>query len=108
MMLSLPCIPVTPMHVTRRERGTTRQLGISRARRKSIENVHPIGGQVVGSIELFQPPARALLAKPVAFVLSESQEARSVSEHNSLDLDVIVSHGSQEKDHHVGKRPRGE
>jgi hypothetical protein len=72
MMLSLPCIPVTPTQITRRERGTMRQLGISRARGKSIENLHPIGGQVVGSIELFQPPARALLAKPVAFVFAES------------------------------------
>src|SRR5205807_3274508 len=44
-----------------------------------IENAHPFAGELVGSIEFFQSPARALLPKSVAFGLAEAQKAHCIS-----------------------------
>jgi hypothetical protein len=55
----------------------------------------------MGSIEFFQPCARAVLTELFTFAFAEAKEARCVSEHDPLNLSVIVSHGPQEKDHHV-------
>src|SRR5947209_20017206 len=72
-----------------------------------IENAHPFARELVGSIEFFQSPARALLPKSVAFGLAEAQKAHCISEHDALDLEIAVSHGPQEKYHHVWERPGG-
>src|SRR5262249_15030615 len=74
--------------------GASKRAEISR-------KLHPIAGELVGRIEFFQPRARALLPKSVAFGFAEAEEAHCISEHDALDLGVAVPHGPQEKDHHV-------
>ena len=61
---------------------------------RSIENVHPIGRQAMCGIELFQPSARAVLAEPVAFGFAETEKADRISEHDSLNLRIVVSNGA--------------
>ena len=55
----------------------------------------------MGGVEFFQPCARAVLPELLAFALAKTKEAHCISEHDPLNLGVIVSHGLQEKDHHV-------
>jgi hypothetical protein len=62
----------------------------------------------VSSIELLKPASRALLPELLEFGFTEPQEAHCISEHDPLNLGIIVSDGSQEKDHQVGKWSGGE
>src|SRR5262249_27810659 len=55
-------------------------------------------------IEPFQSCARAVLPEPLALVFAQAEKARCIPEHDVLDLSVVVSDGSQEEDHDVGKR----
>src|SRR5215471_6289442 len=95
---------MTKLGARRRRIATAAARTQARPGPRLIEDPHPVGGQVMGSVEFFQPCARAVLPELFVFALAETKEAHCISEHDPLNLSVIVSHGLQEKDHHVWKR----